>query len=715
MANPLTPLSQADINLKTPSTATRNFEQRSIDRQLNAISDTPSKTNNYTDDMFDASYQDDGDGPPSSPFIADPVQRKSMSPVKNRSPMKNQPPKRAEIRQENQSYVAQEPDLHENEGLTRAIDLLEADDSVIHHDLGDADGNTANLGDESGYAGMDDTAFSTFSAIPNTDMTHFARLGQNREKETSPSHATPRSRQGQNVGRSLKGNVTGIIADRCQDATPKRRGEAGTPRTRDRYDADDSVSFSPTPRRQRQSEEDNDTTNLILDFTEQFNALAGSSTSYTHTSSVRRAPHSPMRGQTQPDLASAVKRARTPSPAKRPLPPGTPSERMTLLDFEITPAPTPRSLPSITARELESLKSDYLSQVSGLKASLLGKEIEIKSLREAVEEANARVGSAREEVRLERGAKENLEGEREEWRKRGKEMETVMRNVKDEIMRREKEQDNLAEKLEESERKREEAEMKAAEAESRLKAIRTGSSSSTSQSQNGGNSSGVDAAIEQVAMDLHASYKRKHENKVAALKRSYEKRWEKRVKELETKVDEINRENEELRVGKDLTMSGVVPGALSTADAEAQSKARAEEARRLEEHKARALGLAEEVASVKRDNERLIEELEKERIEKGDMVAAVEEMLSLQAGAGAADGSTSSGLENLRGSISRASGMRPPGFASAAVGSGESRIGRISQPGGQGLSRSRSGSGMGGARSGGIMGNIERMGRGRGE
>lgn len=473
---------------------------------------------------------------------------------------------------------------------------------------------------------------------------------------------------------------------------------------------DDSPSLSPTPRRKRPSPDENDTTNLILDFTEQFNALAGSSTSYSHTSSPRRAHQSPGRSHAHSDLTSFANRGRTPSPAKRALPPTTPSERMALLDFEITPAPTPRSLPTITARELESLKSGYLSQISSLKAGLSGKDAEVNSLKEAVGDAERRVGEAQEEVRAQRGAKEALEGDRDEWQKRGKEMEKVMRDVKDEIIRREKEQDELAEKLEESERRREEAEVRAAGAESRAAGMQAGSSSSTSRSST---ESEVTAAVERVALDLHTMYKTKHETKVAALKRSYERRWEKRVKELETKLDEANKENEELRIGKDLTMSGVVPGILNQKPSEASPRSQAEGVQREEEHKARALGLAEEVASVKRDNERLIEELEKERVEKSDLVAAVEEMLTLQAAPNTDEGPTSSGIENLRGSISRASGMRPPGFK-ATTSTGESRIGRIPGPGGQGPSRSLSGSGMSGSRSG-IMSNIERMGRGRGD
>ncbi|OTA80049.1 hypothetical protein M434DRAFT_17897 [Hypoxylon sp. CO27-5] len=47
--------------------------------------------------------------------------------------------------------------------------------------------------------------------------------------------------------------------------------------------------------------------------------------------------------------------------------------------------------------------------------------------------------------------------------------------------------------------------------------------------------------------DLHALYKSKYETKVAALKKSYENRWEKKGRGLKRKVDQL--ENGKLRLG----------------------------------------------------------------------------------------------------------------------------------------------------------------------
>ncbi|MCV5163677.1 hypothetical protein OFB65_25305, partial [Escherichia coli] len=63
-----------------------------------------------------------------------------------------------------------------------------------------------------------------------------------------------------------------------------------------------------------------------------------------------------------------------------------------ILDFDIPPMPTPRSVPTITPRELETLKSGFLSEISSLKASLSGKEAEVTSLKTAVSDAEKRVG-----------------------------------------------------------------------------------------------------------------------------------------------------------------------------------------------------------------------------------------------------------------------------------------------------------------------------------
>jgi len=129
--------------------------------------------------------------------------------------------------------------------------------------------------------------------------------------------------------------------------------------------------------------------------------------------------------------------------------------------------------------------------------------------------------------------------------------------------------------------------------------------------------------------------------------------------------------------------------------------------------------------------------LDDERVEKGKLVAAVDEMIPLVA---AFDDmlanmdsapvnqsapnvpQAASHVENLRGSISRASGLRAPTSIST---SGESRIGRggFGAPAGHGHEGSRSGSTQGtrpgsglGYRSG-IMSSIEKMGsyKGRNE
>lgn len=425
-----------------------------------------------------------------------------------------------------------------------------------------------------------------------------------------------------------------------------------------------------------------------------------------------------------------MSRGRTPSPRKQEY--GTQSNLANLLDFDIPPPPTPRSVPTITARELESLKSGYLSQISSLKATLSGKTAEVSSLKEAVGDAERRVGEAMEIIREERGARESLQEDKDSWEKRGKEMENVLRSVKEEILREEREKDRLAHKLEESERKREEAETRTAEIESQMAGMRAVSSSASQSDMGNSQASGstskeVEAAVEKVARELHGLYKSKHETKVTALKKSYEARWEKRVRELESKLDEVSKENEELRVGRDATMSGVVPRLPTSESSDAkQQQDRAEEIQRSEEQKAKLLGLSEEVASIKRDNTQLLREIEKERVEKGELVAAVEEMLVISAAAQAGDQVASSGLENLRGSISRASGLRRPDYASALPGpnlsasfgsSGESRIGRMNSTGSSGKTHSRSGSATSGltAPRSGIMSNIERMGRGRGD
>jgi len=681
MSQPMSPLSPSAQNITSPSTVERKSSYKTL---------TSYETESYVvkTRLEDEKENDDLDGPPSSPFIAN-VNLENQSPRKSQSPSKHRSPNKVSPAKRHTPTLLTEEALKRNENLTRSVEILE-DDSGVYYDV---ETNTQSAaGAPQGYVGMDDTCFSTFSAVPNADMTLFARLGQSPAKSNAGSPAKQRRHE--------------------DNATPRQGATTPSTARRRVYD-DSSPSPSPTPRRTG-SAGGADTTNLILDFTEQFNAFASSK---QQTSPSRSRPPGPSKFHTQPALSAYASGHRTPASAKHMLPPSTPSQARHLahlLDFDIPPAPTPRSVPSITARELESLKSSYLSQISSMKANVSGKEAEVNSLKEAVGDAERRVGEALEEVREERGAKESLQADKADWEKRGKDMEGVLRGVKEEIIRGEEEREELIRKLEESEQRREEAEMKAAEAESRVAGMRAGSSSAVTGSDTGtsdtGSSTEAEVAVAKVSRDLHTAYKLKHETKVAALRKSYEGRWDKKVKDLEHQLAVASKENEELRIGRDATLSGVVPGTLSHEDSAERLQEKAEEAGRVKEQEDKMAGLMEEVASIKRDNTDLRNELEQERLGKGEMVTLVEQMLLFEATSETDDTQASCAAENFRGSISRASGLKGPGFSSS-IGNGESRIGRMNSNGNS--IRSRSGSGMGSGRSG-MMSNIERMGRGRG-
>jgi len=246
----------------------------------------------------------------------------------------------------------------------------------------------------------------------------------------------------------------------------------------------------------------------------------------------------------------------------------------------------------------------------------------------------------------------------------------------------------------------------------------------------------VELAVEKVSRELHSLYKEKHETKVAALKKSYEKRWEKKINELETQIDDLTKDNEELK--RDLTLTKVEPkNPLEVTEDLEKQAARDAQTKQLE---AELEGLTQEVKSVKHDNSELRKLLDEERIEKGRLVSAVDEMIPLVAAFDdmlanmdsvppslsdePQQSRPASTVENLRGSISRASGLRAPSTISTTVPS-ESRIGRggFGMPAGSGHERARSGSAQGGRpgsglgyRSG-IMSSIEKMGnyKGRGE
>ena len=316
-------------------------------------------------------------------------------------------------------------------------------------------------------------------------------------------------------------------------------------------------------------------------------------------------------------------------------------------------------------------------------------------------------------------------------------MQSVLRKVKEEIICNEKERQEFIAKTKELEKRCEEAETRAAEAESKIAGLEAGSSdiakaaveadSGDVNTPGSSSNTAVQVAVEKVARELHSLYKAKHETKVGALKKSYEARWEKRIKEQQAKIEELGRENDELRVGRDVTMSGVVPGMLApqppahvqeeSEDARIQREA---EAQNVREMSAKMDELVAEVAGVKKVNSALRADLEISRRENSELVAAVEQLLLLEASAISmppvpepspalphqpqplATSISDTGLGFKPSLGSRASGLKGPGFGTVG---GESRLGMVK--------RNASGQPGLGMRSG-IMSNIERMGRGRG-
>ncbi|SMY22732.1 unnamed protein product [Zymoseptoria tritici ST99CH_1A5] len=504
---------------------------------------------------------------------------------------------------------------------------------------------------------VDDTCFSAFSEVP--DMTVFAKIGQSATKTLrTPGHESSRKRP-----------------------SPSR-------------------SPSPTPRRMKTpghgSQMNNDgTTSFLIDFTQQMEGV----------NTYRQ--HSLVKSSTEPNLLQYMNSQRSPNKGtarQSYATPGKPNNILNLLDFELPPAPTPRSIPTITVRELESLKSSYLSQISSLKATLSGREAEVESLKRAVGDAERRVGEAQESLREEKSRREYAEQEKAGWEKRGQEVENVLKSVKEEIYNSEAEKEELHRKIEDQERKLEDAEGRAVKAEERFAdalAARAPAGdgceegSATEEQVQRLVAAQIDSKIEAVSRELHSVYKEKHERKVATLKKSYEARNAQKCGALEARLQELEKAHDELLASKDATFTGDLSHAhRSGGNAEVEAELKAQ----IEEQRAHLARLDSEMQASRQQQDQLMHDLEQERIEKGDLVAAVDEMLLLQSEQGPTQGAMSV-VEDFRKSISRPSGLRAPGGMAPP----ESRIGR-SIPSGL----ARAGSNAGKSK---ILSSIERMGR----
>ncbi|KHN97001.1 uncharacterized protein MAM_05110 [Metarhizium album ARSEF 1941] len=501
----------------------------------------------------------------------------SMGPPPQRSPRKVSPvarfPVKISPRGEDAGGTAMkgrkvsvEDMVRSNEGLKTAIEIFEDESEPRAGAVADADADAqVRPGEQEGdeAAGPDESIVSTFSTF------------------------------------SVVPNLT-VFAKLGQ--SPTRSGLDGyTPRTKP---PQDSFARPASP----SGGGGGNTTSLLMDFTDQMRFPQ-------QRSPCKRGDLSPSRAV--PGLSE------------------TPSRQVAnLIDFDIPPMPTPRSLPSITPRELESLKSGFLSEISSLKASLSGKEAEVRSLKAAVGDAEKRVGESMEQLREERGLKEQLSAEKEGWAKRGREMESVLRKIREDAMAGQREREELEQRLEESEKRREAAEMLHQEAESKMAGMRAGKDVEKAKDAPGSpekaraaSTKEVEIAVERVARELHTLYKGKHETKVAALRKSYEARWEKRVREMEARVEELSEDNASLRERHATDATRAEPERTRAEERRAQA---ARDSAAMKELHADIQRLEAVISTVKKDNAELRTMLERERVEKGELVQLAEEMMSMQ-------------------------------------------------------------------------------------
>jgi len=422
------------------------------------------------------------------------------------------------------------------------------------------------------------------------------------------------------------------------------------------------------------------------------------------------------------------------SPAKGgashvPSTPGHNRQLLNLLDFELPPPPTPRSVPTVTIRELESLKSSFQSQVSSLTASLSGKEAQVESLVQAVSDAERRVGEAQEALRDERSTREYAESQMTDWKQKGEEVQTLLQDVQSEMARNDTERESLLARLAEAEKRAEEADSRSSDLETRLIEAESKNVDMTtliSPEEDGKKiyselecQTAVAEKVNEVARDLHSAYKAKHEKKIKALKDNYQKKADERCKELRVQIIRLERQVEEAEKKRDDTFGKILPADLSNDQTSASaSSTSAEDLKLLESQKseienlkAKMAGLQSELESLRSSHSSLLQDLEAERVEKGDLVAAAEQML-VMCGAQMEELQQ----EEFRKSQIRSSSSGPPKSTSAPPQAENTmRSTGFLAGGGPSTSSNRPGSALGGGRPGSALGDRGNGGSGIGK
>ncbi|MCJ1447927.1 MAG: hypothetical protein MMC23_008439 [Stictis urceolatum] len=732
MADPLSPLSESGRNARTPQSTSRfRYKTTVEDHEETATNMSFYETHESFEHSLPFDEQIDFTNKIRS-TNASPVKSPTRNRSKSRSPSKSQSPRKA-LAEESPSRPLTKDALRENEGLTKAIDIMSQDH------MNDKENGIPGTPQSTKSRGIfdDDTCISAFSEIP-TDMTRFVRLGGSpiRDSPTKPQQSPSKIR----TPRSSRPNTPGTARVRPHH-----------------YDA------SPTPRKREPLSSDDATTQL-LEFTGAINYPTS-----------RHSPHK-LRSPTKDGFQAA-----SPSQAKN---------FANLLDFDLGPAPSPRSIPRFSPREVDSIKVEYESAIAKLQAALDSRDADAQNLVEARNDAERRAGESSEALAESQSKRAALETENVELEQKRLEMANILKGVKSELYHRQKETETLSTRLEESQRALDSTEARAAEAEARLVeaeskistlSLARASPETTPPSTDGPvippstpiTNKTVEAACARVAKDLHDLYKEKHNKKIESLRKTYNDRWQNKVSQLQFEIDRLGKDNLALREGRDATLTKAIPmprepgvdvatsprkdlGETDTASATAalvekqilleQAEQRyAQTQAELSTIVTQIEGLGCALADAKSENKALRQDLEVSRQENGELVAAVEQMLSLDpAAAGAA----------LEEASFCAGGMAPVGEAAGRPGSALSRPGSgMARPGSamsaraaEGMDRNgshdgsgRMGSGLGSSfgapagrsglkapgsafgfkrsvsasqQKGGLMSSIERMGRG---
>ena len=184
MGTPLTPISASGLNVMSPSkTVQRDRTPKSAGSSVEDDMDQEAKNDAALREPASTRSPQKVSDPPLAVDEDGPIDVERSPPQHAHSPRKISSPTRQSPEKKSCREIDTPPlaPLRDNEGLTGVIRDSEIDASSrperIWEDEPDGD-SVMTLGPEGAVIDPDDTAFSAFSAVPNADMTLFARLGQ---------------------------------------------------------------------------------------------------------------------------------------------------------------------------------------------------------------------------------------------------------------------------------------------------------------------------------------------------------------------------------------------------------------------------------------------------------------------------------------------------------------------------------------------------------